>query len=193
MFKHTIPRQQWNLNLVDDLLAEKNVICSLAMQRLRKLVTNKFEFTIPDDSKVFADGYKNMLNAFKLFIDEACELQEHLHAGSQELWECYLEFCNNNNLPRGISRQLFAQKLEALDGVQKQRIRENGKQITIFNGIGIRSTLHDTKKMAYERTEKSTSGTEKPITKIRKEPATQKDCRISCTTAPYQFDVRANK
>lgn len=180
MFKHTVPREQWNINLVEDLLAERDVICSLAMRKLTYLAANNFDFTVPDDSRIFAEGYKNMLDAFRLFIKEACVLKENLHEGSQQLWDCYLVYCNDNNFPKGITRQLFAQKLTALDGVQKQRVRENGKQVTIFKGIAIRRELN-TMVMMDEKSDKRKSGIRKSDTKIRKEPTTPKKSESSCT------------
>ena len=191
MFKHTIPRKLWDTNLVDGLLNERDVICSLAMQALRNLVANNFEFTVPEDSRIFAEGYKNMLDAFRLFIDEACVLQENLYEGSQQLWDCYTVFCNDNNLPRGITRQLFAQKLAALDGVQKQRVRENGRQVTIFKGIAIRRELNNMVKMTDEKRDKRKNGISESNTKIRKEPTIPKDPDSSCTEEQLKFDVES--
>lgn len=189
MFTHTIPREQWNINLVEDLLDERDVICSLAMQRLKRLVTNNFDFTVPGDSRRFTEGYGNMLNAFRLFIEEACVLQEGLHESSQQLWDCYLAFCSDNNFPKGITRQLFAQKLATLDGIQKQRVWENGKQVTIFKGVAIRNGLDDIGEAVCGKSEKDKGGIEKSDTKIRKEPTIQEKLDSSCTEEQYEFDV----
>lgn len=143
IFGNSIPRGQWNLNLVDDLLAEKDLICSLAMQRLKKLVDSNFEFTVPQDSEIFIRGYSDALNAFRLFISEECMIKNDVKISSQRLWEEYQNFCAENAFPKGINQQIFVQKIEALTGVSKQRIRENGRQITVFKGITIGETDDD--------------------------------------------------
>lgn len=151
LFSHSIQRECWNVKLVDDLLAEKDVICSLAVQKVKKLVGSNFEFTCPEDSRIFAKGYYDALDAFRLFIEEMCFLNEEVQVGSQCLWETYQTFCVDNSFPRGISQQLFVQKIELLDGVTKQRERQGGKQITIFKGIGICGTLNDLKQTTAEK------------------------------------------
>lgn len=137
LFNHTISRPEWNVKLVEDLLQERDVICSLAVEQLKRLASSNFEFTLPEDSKVFAAAYQEALEAFRLFIRDTCALREGAETGSQRLWEAYLEFCSDNSLPKGIGQQDFVQKILLLDGVKKLRKRENGRQITIFKGIGI--------------------------------------------------------
>ena len=138
LFPKSIPREQWHVNLVEELLAEKNVICSLAVKKLKKLVEAKFEFAMPEDSRQFANDYRDALDAFNLFVKGACILQEEAQISSQQLWEAYQEFCSANTFPKGITQQIFVQKIGLVRGVEKKRMRENGRQITIFIGISLR-------------------------------------------------------
>ena len=190
LFNKTIPQKEWNVNLVDDLLDERNMICSLAVRELKKLVERNFQFTLPEDSRQFAASYRDTLEAFKLFVTEACERRDNVWVSSQQLWDCYVEFCNNNNFPRGITIQLFAQKLEALEGVKKQRKRIGGRHITIFIGITIRSAFDDVedeiKRKVGLKNNKDFSD------KIRKEPTNVTNRKSSCTVAQGKFNVESS-
>ena len=140
LFNHSIPRDQWNFNLVEDLLSERDLICSLAVQKLPSLVQSNYTFTVPKDSETFAQTYSETLQAFELFLCETCELDEKVHVSSQILWERYQEFCHDNGFPIGINQQLFVQKVCRIDGIKKRRIREGGKQITAFYGINLQKS-----------------------------------------------------
>lgn len=188
IFSHTIPRSQWNLNLVDDLLVEKDIICSLAMQRLKKLAELHFEFTSPHDSKILARGYSDALNAFNLFITEECVLKDNVQISSQRLWEEYQNFCAENAFPKGITRQIFVQKVEALKGVNKQRIRENGRQISVFKGIDLRGANDDSIKILCDIPGVKESVINKSATKISKKPSLFCNLKTSCT--PAQGEIR---
>lgn len=63
-----------------------------------------------------------------------------------------------------------------LEGVQKQRVRENGKQITIFKGIAISNGISNIKKSD---------------TKIRKEQTIQEKSNSSCTGEQPKWDVKS--
>lgn len=136
-FGHSIPREEWNLDLVNDLLEERNIICSLAVKALREIAMQNFEFMLPDDSKAFVVSYKDSLNPVDAFFREVCEIQADATVSSQQLWDSFTEFCSNNNLSKGVSRQVFAQKVEAKNEVQKKRVWVGGKKQTIFSGIRI--------------------------------------------------------
>lgn len=183
MFEHSIPRSQWNMNLVNALLAEKDLICSLAMQRLKKLVASNFEFTVPHDSDIFIKNYSDALNAFNLFINEECALKEDVQISSQRLWEEYQNYCTQNTFPRGINQQIFVQKVEALNGVNKQRIRANGRQITMFKGITLGEVCAN-----LAQTESMTHGIQKNVkqesgTKISNLTTTFYNLKTPCTPA----------
>ena len=183
LFGNSIPRSRWNLNLVDDLLQERDVICSLAVQRLKNLVESHFEFTTPHDSNTFVRGYSDALNAFNLFINEECELKDDVQISSQHLWEEYQNFCVDNAFPKGITQQIFVQKIEAIKGVSKHRIREKGRQITVFKGITLGAVCDDLVQM-----ESNTHGIEKSVkkkssTKIRDLTTTFCNLKTPCTPA----------
>lgn len=177
LFSHSIQRKCWNVKLVEDLIAEKNVICSLAVQKLKRLVASNFEFTCPADSKTFANGYQDALDAFRLFIEEVCFFDGDTQVGSQCLWENYQDFCADNSFPKGITQQLFIQKVELLEGVTKKRERQDGRQLTIFKGIGIRGTLSTLVQRASE-----TENGKNSIKRINLKEATNQVKRsLSCT------------
>lgn len=184
IFSHSIPRSEWKLNLVEDLLAEKNIICSLAMKSLTKLLKSGFEFTVPHESKIFANSYTESLNAFDIFIRESCILEDDVQIGSQLLWDSYQNFCADNTFPKGISQQLFVQKVESIEGVHKKRIRENGKQFTVFKGISVRSPLDYWDDIRTSKTLKTnTNKLGQCDTKIRREPLDLLDLESSFTPA----------
>ena len=137
-FAHTIPSEERDRTLLDKLKKEKDIIMSLAADALIGLVSEDFKFCNPDDTKQFMSYYIESMNSVDVFINS--ELGED-KAGMLEtciVWERYKEFCKDNALPVTVTLQVFVQHITILPYVSKCRIREDGKQKTVFRGLAFR-------------------------------------------------------
>lgn len=136
VFSKSIPRECWNMHLVDNLLAERDIICSLAVDRLKELVESNFQFCVPKDSAAYAKTYSESQNPLKVFLEEECEINASKKELSTEMWERFTEFCKNNSFNRNVTMQVFSQTIAAFPGVVKVRERVAEGQKTFFVGIG---------------------------------------------------------
>lgn len=144
LFNHSIPREQWDTKLLEKLIAEKDIICSLAVDTLKELVDSNFQFVEPEDSREYIKNYSEALDSVNTFVCEDCQLDEDYTVGSVELWNRYREYCGNNMFQNSISQQVFVNKILEISGVKKERVRIGGSQQTIFKGIKFGQTEEST-------------------------------------------------
>lgn len=135
LFNHSIPREQWDTKLLEKLIAEKDLICSLAVDTLKELVDSNFQFVNPDDSRIYLSSYAEAMDSVKVFVREECQLGEDYTVLSVELWNKYKNYCGDNVFQISISQQVFVNKILEISDVKKERIRIEGRQQTVFKGI----------------------------------------------------------
>lgn len=135
IFKQSVNREDWNLNLFDDLCSEKDIICSMAVDTLKELVESNFAFETPDDSQQHLQIYADSLNAVQVFLREECWIGEGAIISSVELWETFKQFCTNNCFPASVTQQNFVSIVSGISGVSKRRMRKDGRQQTFYEGI----------------------------------------------------------
>lgn len=135
LFNHSVPQEQWDTELLEKLIDEKNIICSLAVDTLKELVNSNFQFTNPDDSRVYLSNYRDAMDSVNTFVREECQLGEDYTVLSVELWNKYKNYCTDNMFQISISQQVFVNKIVNMSGVEKERRRIDGRQQTIFRGI----------------------------------------------------------
>lgn len=136
IFNRSLPRSCWDTELVGKLLNEKDVICSLAVDKLKELEKSNFRFCIPKDSTTYIKTYSESQNPLKVFLEEECEINARKKELSTDMWERFTEFCKNNSFNRNVTLQVFSQTIAALPGVVKVRERVVEGQKTFFVGIG---------------------------------------------------------
>ncbi len=147
-FKQSVPREKWNIRMLDELFEERDVICSLAVDTLKELIEKNFAFCIPADSAEYTKFYEESLNSIDVFIEEECEFFPEAMVSSKDFLCEYLAFCDNNLFAKSITMQIFTQKICSLNGVKKERRRVEGDQKMYFIGIQKKNALHKPKECA---------------------------------------------
>lgn len=112
---------------------EKEGILNWALEGLRRLYENNFEFSeneLTDDVK---KEYKRENNNVISFVEECCEIDSLFSCSRIELYESYKEFCGESGL-KVLSQIKFNKELEGNFNVTRARNRK----LRLWNGIRIK-------------------------------------------------------
>lgn len=146
-FNHSIPDELIDRGLTDKLLAERNVICSLAVKSLQRLYDNGFRFTVPEDTKSMMESYHREDISLMLFIEQHCRISATGMVHKKDFMSAYNRFCMENFFtpykPSEISQFISAN----FPTVNCERFVQNGKYLWGWKGISIKEENN------YDKTE----------------------------------------
>lgn len=138
-FKHSVPKNLRDENLLQKLNAERDGITMIALQHYKALVSQNRVFSggrnyLPDIEYRLAPN-----DTIKEFVSEVCDLQESAYTSTDDLYVAYLAFCNQNNLKAISSKSGFGQRLSGLYATQLTSFRKHTDKTDNMRGYyGIR-------------------------------------------------------
>lgn len=94
---NVIPIQNRDSQLLEKLLAEREVITSLAVKSLQETISRGYKFTESERTKKNREEYAIKNNSLKLFLQEYCVIGEGRTVTSV-FKEKYKKWCKENNL-----------------------------------------------------------------------------------------------
>lgn len=122
LFNSSVAPEKQDKQLLDKLWKERDAIVTLALQAVQKLIKRGFEFTLPEDSKLFLTSFAMRGNIIQAFIDECCVLGPHERVFNVELYAAFEVFCKRNGQER-LSRAKFYELLSGIPHVMAKRVR----------------------------------------------------------------------
>lgn len=137
-FNYSIPEELRNYNLAQELESEADVIFSLSIKALNKLIDNNYVFVTPADTDNLLKGYSFQQTNIDVFIEDWCVINRQLKIHSSTLYAAYKKFCVENTISP-ISQNLFSQKIASVNGVKNGKFRSCGSNPARgFYGIGLK-------------------------------------------------------
>ncbi len=136
IFPKEIPEAERDTELVDKLYAERDVIFSLAIKELLKLIRNGYGFEVPALSQARMQSFMEQNNQIDDFINEHCLFGSEHKVFSRDLYYAYEKFCKDNCL-FVHSQTAFLDAVSMHKGVVRSRVRINGERLRGFEGIGL--------------------------------------------------------
>ncbi|MCX0370212.1 phage/plasmid primase, P4 family [Clostridium perfringens] len=112
---------------------EKEGILNWALEGLRRLYENNFEFSENELTDEVKKEYKRENNNVISFVEECCEIDSLFSCSRIELYESYKEFCGEAGL-KALSQIKFNKELECNFNVTRAR---SGK-LRLWNGVRIK-------------------------------------------------------
>ena len=97
-FDRPIPMDQRDASLREKLATEADGIFMWALEGLKRLMTNNYQFTESDRSKAEIEKYRTECNSVRSFVEYACELSEGKFVESKELYRRYKEYSDEAGL-----------------------------------------------------------------------------------------------
>jgi len=138
-FNHMITEEKMDRHLLDKLLDERNIICSLVMKALHELIHRDYIFTLPDDSKKLIDAYIQENVSLQLFLEDWCIPDPNGEVHKQTLVARYHEYCKENALKPYTDKEISAFIEGNYPDVTKGKFHLNGKYLWGWSGITLRS------------------------------------------------------
>ncbi|WP_260336798.1 DNA primase family protein [Clostridium perfringens] len=112
---------------------EKEGILNWALEGLKRLYENNFEFSENELTDEVKKEYKRENNNVISFVEECCEIDSLFSCSRIEIYESYKEFCGESGL-KALSHIKFNKELECNFNVTRARNRK----LRLWNGIRIK-------------------------------------------------------
>lgn len=112
---------------------EKEGILNLALEGLKRLYENNFEFSENELTDGVKKEYKRENNNVISFVEECCEIDSLFSCSRIEIYEAYKEFCVEAGL-KALSQIKFNKELEGNFNITRSR---SGK-LRLWNGVRIK-------------------------------------------------------
>lgn len=138
-FSHTISEEKMDRELVNKLISEKDVICSLAVKALNELIKRKYIFTLPEDSKTLLEAYINESVSLQSFLDDWCVIDPEGKVHKQDFISRYREYCVENALKPYSDKQVSAYIEGNFPTVMRRKFHEHGRYLWGWTGIKLKS------------------------------------------------------
>lgn len=138
-FDKTIPVEQRNHHLLNDLSNDRDYIFSRAIEKLPNLIACNYRFIELPENNSRLHAYNESHNVFSLFIREMCNLTLDAKIHKTILWESFHTFCMENGFDVYYERDLFLDKVLSLQNISSERFRINGSNpLAGFKGIELK-------------------------------------------------------
>jgi len=115
-FSKPVPEDRRDLDLKEKLAAERNGILTWAIQGLKRLISQNYQFAETERTRAEVNRYKVESNSVLSFVEECCEIDEKAECLRQELYDAYKMYCEESGLS-AMSNRRFNRELETITGV----------------------------------------------------------------------------
>ena len=132
-FSRQIEKSKIDKSLKYKFQMEKEGILNLALEGLKRLYENNFEFSENELTDGVKKEYKRENNNVISFVEECCELDGLFSCSRIEIYEAYKEFCGEAGL-KALSQIKFNKELEGNFNITRSR---SGK-LRLWNGVRIK-------------------------------------------------------
>lgn len=124
LFNVSIPGEKRNRDLVQKLLAEKDIIISMSLNLFAKVYQNNGVFSEPESVKAFKKTFTMDTSACELFLNEKIAFDSNSKGlSSRDLYLRFCQFCSDVDLPPQ-SRTIFRENLlRKFKEVEYKRVR----------------------------------------------------------------------
>ncbi len=135
-FSVTIPEEQRNVNLEEELAEELPGILNWAIQGAYSLY-QAGRFHEPACSLEARTDFRRESNPAGLFLEEHCYVDSHGQVGTSQLYRLYQEYCGENGYMPLNAGNFKKEVLRNFKGVQEIRQRGAGGYCRFYSGMSI--------------------------------------------------------
>ena len=138
-FTQEIPEEQKDIHLEENLIAEKDIILSTAIDTLKDLIASNYDFQMADDAKEYIAHKKLELNSPVEFLKEKAVLTPSGSVSSTELFKTYTYWCMSNDL-KPVGRNTFrSYVLGYHSAILSAKVGTPDSQVRGYKGITLKS------------------------------------------------------
>lgn len=138
IFNKTIPESEIDLDLEVKLISEKDIIFSLALDSLKGLVMEKYDFKMAPIAEEHIRHRRYLIHSAESFIAEKCKISDEGKVSKVALYAAYIAFCKANAL-KAEGRNRFYDKVRNYDAsITDGRAPDSaGNSVQGFHGISL--------------------------------------------------------
>ncbi len=139
MFTREIPEADLDLDLEQKLLAEKDIIFSLALDSLKGLITDKYDFKMSPEAKAHLRRRRFNIHSPESFLAEKCKIVTEGRVSKVALYAAYVAFCEANAL-RAEGRNRFYDRVRSYNAaITDGRVLDSkGNSVQGFHGVALK-------------------------------------------------------
>lgn len=140
-FGKTLPREQWDLELKDKIIQERNVIISMAIKESGDFVKT-LQFTTDPESERVIEAYKADNDSVRAFTNDTawCVQGENQMVYTARLYDVYTEYCHQNGLS-AVKVAVFRTQLSQLGFKHDKGRIAGGKPLARTLGIALKEEV----------------------------------------------------
>ena len=121
------------------LFAEKDSICSLAIDKLQEFIRSGYDFCMSDESKKLLEQEKTKLHTVESFIEEHYEPDSNGFISSVKLYEHYKEWCKDNAIDPVGRNTFYDDVCQINTAFIRDKVSDGEKRVNGFKGLKIKS------------------------------------------------------
>lgn len=138
-FPVSINPTQWDPQLHEKLWGERNVIFSLAVKELSRMLNGNRQFDVDSDSNKVYQRYKDAINPVATFVRECCLTDPEGKLYKDEFFAGFRLWCEEEGISCKLSKLDVCKLASQVDGVSARKIRKGGgKSLAGLVGIKFR-------------------------------------------------------
>jgi putative DNA primase/helicase len=118
-FDHPVPEDRKDPDLLDKLRQEADGIFLFALEGLKRLMANHYQFSETEANRAELQQYREDSDSGLSFIKDCCEVGDNYACGSMELFDAYRKYCEENGLRPYALKKLVQQVLAVCPGAEK--------------------------------------------------------------------------
>ena len=139
-FNNAVPADKRDPDLIEKFRLEADGIFLFALEGLKRLMKNQFQFSETEVNKAELQQYREDSDSVLSFVKENCSLDNRASVGSTELFNAYKGYCEDCGL-KPYSQKAFILQLTSSFSEVTKAIDTLGKR-RILNGIALTEPLN---------------------------------------------------
>lgn len=112
-FNKSVPADRRDPNLKEKLAVERDGIFMWALEGLKRLMANGYQFSETEQTRAELTRYRIESNSALQFVESCCVIEAGAACNREDLFSAYREFCHNNGL-RPMSHGNFNKDVEGV-------------------------------------------------------------------------------
>ena len=139
-FERSIPEDKQDPELLEKLIAERDVICSISVRRLKRFISSGFDFQMSEKGQAYLTSRIADLNSVKSFLTDRAILDENGAISMANLFETYKGWCKDNSLTADGRNEFRENVLSFSPGIDYRKVGPREKRIWGFRGIRLKTS-----------------------------------------------------
>lgn len=134
-FEYSIPPEKQDKQLFDKLIAERDVIFSLAAKSLKEFVRSGYDFKMSPKGKAYLASRIAALHSVKEFLSDRTIIDVNGSVSTAHLYDSYRQWCNDNALTPEDKTEFKESVLGFNPDIDYKKIGPREKRVWGFKGI----------------------------------------------------------